>query len=363
VGLYNAPKRRICVIGPPPSDIGGYARAVLGYIYILRKILGYDVILIPIYWLYLLRNIKYIKACDLVHIHGVGHPLALLVAALWRRRIILTLHGWLVKESLISFSKSSKNFISNFIRLIYNTTTWLIYKYFLIPFVIDYVTAVSRITARENQVDTALVIPNSIVCRPSNVIVDSSRLHDCNCRIVTYVSIGGGKIESVPVAITIVNYVKKLLMSNNSKISIILEIYGKDLPDTIIKAFSHLPFVKYMGYVTDFKERIQTADLFLAPYTFPELGLAVLEAVCVGVPLAKLTADPTEEEIVDGFNGILATSPYEMAVKIYNYLLKRDEQKCYIAKNAISTILRKRDPQVISLYWKYILGSLLGYER
>jgi hypothetical protein len=81
------------------------------------------------------------------------------------------------------------------------------------------------------------------------------------------------------------------------------------------------------------------------------------------VTLAKLTADPAEEEIVDGFNGILATSPHELVMKIYNYLLKRDEQKCYIAKNAISTILRKRDPQLISLYWRYLLESLLGHER
>jgi glycosyltransferase involved in cell wall biosynthesis len=363
VELYNSSKRRICIIGPLPSDAGGYARAVLVHIYILRKILGYDTILIPIYWLHSLRNIKYIRRCDVVHVHGVGFPLVLLVAALWKRRIILTLHGWLVKESLISFSRLRKKFMGDLIKLIYNITTWFIYKYFLVPLVIDYVTAVSRITAKENQVDPALVIPNSVMCRPSNEITKSSCLLNYNYRIVSYVSIGGGKIESIPVAIIIVNHVKKLFELKDSEISITLEIYGKDLPDTIIKTFSHFPFVKYMGYVTDFKERIRYADLFLATYTFPELGLAVLEAICSGVPVAKLTADPTEEEIIDGFNGILATSPYEMAVKIYNYLLKRDEQKCYIAKNAISTILKKRDPQVISLYWKYIFESLLGHGR
>jgi glycosyltransferase involved in cell wall biosynthesis len=149
---------------------------------------------------------------------------------------------------------------------------------------------------------------------------------------VTYVSIGGGKIESVPIAVATVNHINKLLKMNRLQISVMLEIYGKDIPDNILQMISRLPFVKYMGYVSDFKDKIKGADLFLIPYTFPELGFAALEAVCMGVLLAKLTADPTDEEIVDSFNGILATSPYEMAVKIYNYLLKRDKQKCYIAK-------------------------------
>jgi hypothetical protein len=238
---------------------------------------------------------------------------------------------------------------------------WNLYRYLLSRSIIDYITSVSKITARENGIRNAIIVPNATLCKPLDPCKDYSRGRNHNFRIVTYVSIGGGKIESIPTAVTIVNHLNKLFKQNNLQISAILEIYGKDVPDNIIQTISRLPFVKYMGYVSDFKNRIKGADLFLIAYTFPELGHASIDAVCMGVPLAKLTADPTEEEIVNGFNGILAISPYEMAVKIYNYLLKRDEQKCYIAKNAISTILRKRDPQLISLYWRYLLESLLGH--
>jgi len=265
---------------------------------------------------------------------------------------------------MLIYFRSDKKTFRRFFKLVYFMVLWNLYRYLLSRSVIDYITSVSRITARENGIHDAIIVSNPILCRSlDDPCKDYSMSHNHNFRIITYVSIGGGKIESIPIAVTIVNHLNKLLKKNNLQISAVLEIYGKDIPDNIIQTISLLPFVKYMGYVSDFKDRIKGADIFLMAYTFPELGHAPTEAICSGVTLAKLTADPTEEEIVDGFNGILATSPYEMVVKIYNYLLKRDEQKCYIAKNAISTILRKRDPKVISLYWKYILGGLLDHER
>jgi len=358
-------EKRVCVIGPPPSEKGGVAQATLMYIYIFRKILGFYTILFQISLLNIHRVLKLLRSCNVIHLQG---PLVLLLLVLFttarRPKIMMTLHGWVIKEALIYYSRSNEKTLRRFLVLIYIMVLWNLYRYLLSRSIIDYITAVSRITARENGIRDAIIVPNPILCRLlDDPCKDHSKRHRHNFRIVTYVSIGGGKIESIPTAVTIVNHINNLLKLDNSQTSAILEIYGKDIPDNIIQSISRLPFVKYMGYVSDFKERIKGADLFLVAYSFPELGFAALEAVCMGVPLAKLTADPTEEEIVDGFNGILATSPYEIAVKIYNYLLKRDEQKCYIAKNAISTILRKRDPQVISLYWKYILGGLLGHER
>ena len=368
--LNRTKEKRICVIGPLPSEKGGPARSILMNIYIFRKILGYHTILLPINLKDVLKNriLKLIRSCNVIHLHyPLVLPLLVLFTIRRRPKIILTLRGWVIKEALIYFSKSYKKTFRRFfalIYLIYIIILWNLYRYLLSRSIIDYITSVSGITACENGIRDAIVVPNPILCSQlDDPCKNYSGRHNHNFRIVTYVSIGGGKIETLPIAVIIVNYVNKLLKLNNLQISATLEIYGKDIPDNTIQMISHLPFVKYMGYVSDFKDRIKGADLFLMTYTFPELGNAALEAVCMGVPLAKLTTVPTEEEIVDGFNGILATSPYEMVVKIYNYLLKRDEQKCYIAKNAISTILRKRDPQVISLYWKYLLENLLGHEH
>jgi len=361
-------EKRVCVVGPPPSEKGGVAQATLMHIYIFRKILGCYTILFPSNLLNMLRDnrlSKLLRSCHVIHLQGpLVLPLLVLFTTARRPKIMMTLHGWVIKEALIYYSRSNEKTLRRFLVLIYIMVLWNLYRYLLSRLIIDYITSVSKITARENGIRNAIIVPNAILCKLlDDPCKDHSKRHKHNFRIVTYVSIGGGKIESIPIAVTIINHVNKLLKLSNLQISAILEIYGKDVPNNIIQTISRLPFVKYMGYVSDFKERIKGADLFLMAYTFPELGFAALEAVCMGVPLAKLTADPTEEEIVDGFNGIFATSPYEMAVKIYNYLLKSDEQKCYIAKNAISTILRKRDPKVISLYWKYILGSLLDHER
>jgi glycosyltransferase involved in cell wall biosynthesis len=359
-------EKRICIVGPPPSEKGGVVRAILMYMYIFRKILGYPTILLPATLLDGLRNnrvLKLFRSCNVIHLQEpLVLPLLVLFTTARRPKIILTIHGWVIKEALIYFSKSNEKAFRRFLLLIYIMVLWNLYRYFLNRSIVDYITSISKITARENGIRNAIIVPNSILCKPLDSCKDYRRYNN-NFRIVTYVSIGGGKIESVPIAVATVYHINKLLKMNRLQISVMLEIYGKDIPDKILQMISRLPFVKYMGYVSDFKDKIRGADLFLIPYTFPELGFAALEAVCMGVPLAKLTADPTDEEIVDGFNGILATSPYEMAVKIYNYLLKRDEQKCYIAKNAVSTILKKRDPQIISLYWKYILGNLLGHER
>jgi len=365
--LNSTNEKRICMIGPPPNEKGGVARATLLYIYIFKNILKYNTILFPLTLLDVLRNpgiLKLFRSCNVIHLQGPQTLLLLVLFTTARRpRIILTLHGWVIKEALINFSRLNKKTFRRFFGLIYIMILWSLYRHLLNRSIIDYITSVSRITARENGINEALIVPNPILCRPLDPCRIHSSIHYHNFRIVTYVSIGGGKIESVPTAVAIVNLVNKLLKMNNLQMSVTLEIYGKDIPDYILRIISHIPFVKYMGYVSDFKGKIKGADLFLIPYTFPELGFAVLEAICMGIPIAKLTADPTEEEIIDGFNGILATSLHEMVVKIYNYLLKRDKQKCYIAKNAISTILKKRDPQVISLYWKYIFESLLGHGR
>jgi glycosyltransferase involved in cell wall biosynthesis len=365
--LNSTSEKRICILGPPPNEKGGVARATLLYINIFKNILKYNTILVPHTLLDVLRNpgiLKLLRLCNVIHLQRPQTlPLLVLFTTARRPRIILTLHGWVIKETLLGFSRFSKKTYRELFGLISYIILWSIYRHLLIRSIIDYVTSVSGITARENGINEALIVPNPILCRPLDSCRTHHSIHYHNFRIVTYVSIGGGKIESVPTAVAIVNHVNKLLKMNNLQMSVTLEIYGKDIPDYILRIISHVPFVKYMGYVSDFKGMIKGADLFLIPYTFPELGFAVLEAICMGIPIAKLTADPTEEEIIDGFNGILATSPYEMVVKIYNYLLKKDEQNCYIAKNAITTILKKRDPQVISLYWKYIFESLLGHGR
>jgi glycosyltransferase involved in cell wall biosynthesis len=105
-------------------------------------------------------------------------------------------------------------------------------------------------------------------------------------------------------------------------------------------------------------EELKTADLFLAGYTFPELGYAVLEAMCAGVPVAKFTEKPELEEIIDGFNGILAETDQEMIEKLTNYILNMGEMKKRLSTNARNTIVKRRCSSRTAIAWKIILRAL-----
>jgi hypothetical protein len=95
---------------------------------------------------------------------------------------------------------------------------WNFYRYLLSRSIIDYITSVSKITARENGIRNAIIVPNATLCKPLDPCKDYSRGHNHNFRIVTYVSIGGGKIESIPTAVTVVNHLNRLLKQNNLQI-------------------------------------------------------------------------------------------------------------------------------------------------
>jgi len=206
----------------------------------------------------------------------------------------------------------------------------------------------------------AIIVPNPFPCSS----IDSLRNHQRSNSIsevllTTYVSIGGGKVLSIPRLIKIVRLLNKRLEGLGINKRVILHIYGKDLSQSIVEKIRKYPDVRFKGYVDDFVTRLRNYDLFLAGYTFPELGHAVLEAMCVGVPVAKFTDNPELEEIIDGFNGILAIDDKEMVEKLVKYILNINKIKIHLAVNAIKTIIRRRTLKYIGAIWKAIIKVLL----
>jgi len=130
----------------------------------------------------------------------------------------------------------------------------------------------------------------------------------------------------------------------------------------MITSLSMIRYIRFMGYVKDYLDRLKRADLFLAGYTFPELGHAVLEAICAGVPVAKFTEDSELEEVIDGYNGILATSNEEMVEKLTKYILNMDEMKRVLATNAKNTIVKNRDPKYIAVMWRTVINKLISHK-
>lgn len=349
---------RVCIIGSDPREKGGVAKSTLYMIYVY-KMLGHHIVWINPKNISLSRLSK----CDVVHSHvplmNILNILKLILSK--KPRKILTLHGWVLDEAkvLVFTSHGTLERVKRSIFYIVVAVSWIMHRFILVPFIYDYVTAVSYITARKNGV-RALITPNPTKCVDDNLTVShSNTVHASNEIVfVTYVSVGGGKILSIPRLIKIIYLLNKKLEALGFNKHVVLHIYGKDLPSNFIKRISKYQYVKFMGYVPDYLERLKKADLFLAGYTFPELGHAVLEAICAGVPIAKFTEDTKLEEIIDGFNGILASNDEEMIEKLVKYVLNIDDMKRRLAVNAKNTIVEKRKFKYIATMWKIIIQGL-----
>jgi glycosyltransferase involved in cell wall biosynthesis len=343
---------KICLIGPYPSEKGGIVRAMF-YLMYIYKMLGHDVA-----WLHFKDvRLSRLSRCDIIHTQGPLF-LALLKLLLLRKRIVLTLHGWVLDEAkaFIFASHTLREKLKKLLIYIIIAINWLLHRLIFIPLVYDYVTAVSHITAKKNGVK-ALIVPNPMICKSVNLYRDPSNSTRNSDEVVfiTYVSIGGGKIFSVPRLVKILYLLNEKLRSLGVEKRVILHIYGKDIPQNMITSLSRIPYVRFMGYVKDYLDRLKRADLFLAGYTFPELGHAVLEAICAGVPVAKFTEDSELEEVINGYNGILALSDEEMVEKLMEYVLNMDKIKQRLAINAKNTIVKRRDFKRIAAIWKIIL--------
>jgi glycosyltransferase involved in cell wall biosynthesis len=93
----------------------------------------------------------------------------------------------------------------------------------------------------------------------------------------------------------------------------------------------------------------------------PELGYAALDAISLRIPVAKITSDLYKEEIIDGFNGILARDDSELVEKIMEYITKYEKMKDYLCTNAIKTILRKRSIKFQQKIWKIVINGLFSH--
>jgi glycosyltransferase involved in cell wall biosynthesis len=151
-----------------------------------------------------------------------------------------------------------------------------------------------------------------------------------------------GASSWIEVLLRLVRIVRVIYLFNRrlkefgNKQQVILHVYG-DVPPILLEALSKYSFVKFIGYYiehSEFIKRLSTADLFIERFPLPDLEYTTLEAMCVGMPVAKFSMDPESEEIVDGFNGILATSDEEMVEKLTKYILSMDEMKRVLATNA-----------------------------
>ncbi|MEM1831224.1 MAG: glycosyltransferase [Desulfurococcaceae archaeon] len=351
----------VCVIGPYKGK-GGVSRSTLNMV-LLYKYLGFNAKLIPSSIL-VSRKIP-LHFCDVIHVQGPMflNYIKLLFQAPRSVRII-TYRGWVLEEQLTKLRYMDN--LSLIRRVLSTFTTIIVYlvnKFVFIPFTIHLITAVSKITAKKNKV-RAIVIPNHFF---KYYIEDELRRcygfnkDDNEVWIATYVSIGGGKFLSILRLIKTILLLNKLLVNDGKKA--VLLIFGKDVPrwlEKICMKYSHV--IRLMGYTNDYVCYLKYSDLFIAGYTMPELGHAVIEAVSLGVPIAKYTDNSLDEEIIDGFNGILAQHDTDMVKKIYDYVLHMKEMRDILARNAKETVLKRRSFMCIGNMWSMIVEKMMAWH-
>jgi len=346
-------KPRICIVGPFGSP-GGVARSAF-YLALMYRLAGFDVVPVPYP-----KRVS-LRSCDIIHTQGRLFLSFLKMLAENRRAVrIVTFHGWVFDETLIKLRYGESNILKRIVGFVFHILVWLLNKAIFLRFY-HVNTAVSKITARKNGIK-AIVIPNPYIERRVVCMGNPYPPDDADyMKFVTYVSVGGGKVLSVFRLIKIVLILNKLLAPLNKKVK--LYIFGKDLPSSIKNLIDkYSEYITYMGYRADYLCCLQYADLFLAGYTIPELGHAVIEAIAMGVPVAKFTENAEEEEIADGVNGILAHSDDEMVKKLYDYILKMKEVKPRLSLNARTTILHNRNIKRVMLKWTALIHVLLRHS-
>jgi len=304
-----------------------------------------------------------LSLCDVVHVNGflsILDTAKILIYAREKTKII-TLHGWVIDEAKLYLFVSEENVFKRVMRFLFTYVNWLIHKLIVIPLFYDLVTSVSDITARKNKIKS-IVIRNPLV--PALV---NEKINKCDISInkkqdeiigVTYVSIGGNKILSIPRLVKLILKVNASLKNMGSNKRVKLYIFGKDLPKRLVKIISNTPCIKYVGFSDCFLSYLKQADIMVLGYTMPELGYAVLEAAYLGIPIAKFTEDPDEEELVNQINAIIAREEKEMIEKLVYFVTNIDKLKPMLGNNIRDHILKTHLKQ-IKFQWRLILENVL----
>ena len=96
------------------------------------------------------------------------------------------------------------------------------------------------------------------------------------------------------------------------------------------------PNINFLGQVNNVFEVLQNATIYFQPSLWESHGLAVVEAMAVGVPCIVTSEGGTAESIVDGYNGYTVDVTNEaMMVEKLVYLLKDEQTRHLMAERSI----------------------------
>ncbi len=91
----------------------------------------------------------------------------------------------------------------------------------------------------------------------------------------------------------------------NAKLEIIGEGYYKDRLQRLVKSMKLTRQVKFTGFLKDVYEELEKLDLYVQPSLSESFGLAILQAMSVGLPVIATKTGGVPEVVTDGKTGLL----------------------------------------------------------
>lgn len=143
--------------------------------------------------------------------------------------------------------------------------------------------------------------------------------------------------------------------------NVILKLYGEGYLQTSLEQYAlQLNIsknVKFMGKSSNVFEAIQKAKLFVLPSKYEGMPNALLEAMCIGLPVISTKVSGATDFISDGINGMLVEhDDPKMLADAIQTVLASDECRYSLAKEAIK-IVSKLNVTSISKEWIELISS------
>lgn len=138
-----------------------------------------------------------------------------------------------------------------------------------------------------------------------------------------------------------------------------LEIYGDGpLKEELIEFATKCGVkdrVHFMGNVKDVFEKIKDAKVFVLSSDYEGMPNALIEAMCLGMPVISTKVSGTEELIVDNANGILVdiNDVNGLSNKL-NLLLDNDELRNSMAFNAVKIYDRLKSDKIVDEWLEFV---------
>lgn len=138
-----------------------------------------------------------------------------------------------------------------------------------------------------------------------------------------------------------------------------LEIYGEgELKDELVD-FADKCGVKdrvfLMGNCRDVFERIKDAQVFVLSSDYEGMPNALIEAMCLGLPVISTRVSGTEELITDNENGMLVDiNDVNGLSKKLNLLLNDDELRYSVAHNAVKVYEKLRSDKITDEWFEFV---------